>query len=164
MSARFNLLVWLSGNIFLLVFLIVGIDGNNAVLYLVLESCCTPVLYYVGIESNRKRIRNCLRDGARMTANLVKKMNCLKCNVGPEEVQEVEMEEAQKLGQNEVLEVGQVQEVEHEGEILEVGQVEDQMFRRIVLANKMTPDLGCLDVRVTKLNKSAQSLCRLTAS
>ena len=158
-SARFNFLVWLSANIFLCVFLMVGIDGNNVVLYMVLESCCTPVLYYVGIESNRKRMRNCLRDGARMTATLVKKMNCLKSKVGPQEVQEVEVEEAQNLGQEEVLEV---QEVEHEGEILEVEQVEDQagqMFRRIVSDKKMT----CLKSRVVSEEDETGPRCSTQA-
>ena len=65
-SAIFNFLVCLTGNIFLVVFLMVGIEGRNVVLYMVLESCCTPVLYFVGIESNRERMRNFLRDRVRM--------------------------------------------------------------------------------------------------
>ena len=117
---------------------------------MVLEACCSPVLYYVGIESNREKMRNFLRERAGMTTNLVNKMNCLNSKVGPQEVQGIELEEVQDVGQDEVLEEGheEVQEVEDEGEMLDVGQKEylenGQMFRRTNLAKKMT----CLKSRV----------------
>ena len=78
-SARFNFLIWLSELIIVLPYLNKNRWGENdtsVVLYLVLDSCCTPLLYYVGIESNRER----------MTNFLAKKMNWMTNSIGAEEV------------------------------------------------------------------------------
>ena len=59
----------------------------------------------VGIESNRERMNNFLRDRVGMMTILVK--SCIKSKVGPQEVQKGEREEVWDMEQDEVLEVGQ---------------------------------------------------------
>ena len=67
----------------------------------------------MGIESNRERMRNFLRDTVVMTTFFAKKMICLKTKVGVNDVQGVGQVEVQEVGRNEVQEFGQdeVQEV-----------------------------------------------------
>ena len=79
-------------------------DGVYLVLYLVFDSCLTPVLYYLGIERNRDRMRNFLSDNVVRTTFFVKKMICPKTRVNVNDVQEVEQVEVQEVGQNEVQE------------------------------------------------------------
>ena len=87
-SGRFNFLVWLSES---LIFVISfgGRQREGA------DSCFTPVLYYVGIESNRERLRNFISDRAVMTTFFSKKMTYLKTKVNGNDVQEVEQVEVQ---------------------------------------------------------------------
>ena len=57
-SARFNLLIWLTDTLILLCFAPPGTSKNIfLVLYLILSSCLNPIIYYAGIESNRERIK-----------------------------------------------------------------------------------------------------------
>ena len=101
-SARFSFVIWLSESLILFSF---GSrrqwEGVYLVLYLVLDSCFTPVLYYVGIESNRERMRNFLSDTAVMMVLFVEKMTCRNKKVVPVDA---DSEEVQEVGQMEVQE------------------------------------------------------------
>ena len=105
MSGRFNFLVWLSEY---LIFVISfgGRQREGA------DSCFTPVLYYVGIESNRERMRSFLSDRAVMMILFVKKMTCRNKRVDPVDAQDVDLKEVQDVEQIEVqeLESDEVQE------------------------------------------------------
>ena len=58
-TARFNLLIWLSETLILLGFMPSTNEHGNIflVLFLILDSCLSPTIYYAGIENNRERIR-----------------------------------------------------------------------------------------------------------
>ena len=58
-TAKFNFLIWLSETLILLCFMPSTNEHGNIflVLFLILNSCLNPIIYYAGIESNRERMR-----------------------------------------------------------------------------------------------------------
>ena len=59
-TARFNFLIWLSETLILLCFMPSNSEHGNIflILFLILNGCLKPIIYYAGIESNRERIRS----------------------------------------------------------------------------------------------------------
>ena len=63
-SVRFNMINWLVESVSLIIF--ISENPLFKILYLLVNSCCTPLVYYLGIEENRRMARDCFQSRMRI--------------------------------------------------------------------------------------------------